>query len=97
MECTLVFGLSASLRPKIEQKIKVEQRQRSERSSLARARDAGEGAENRGVRFPSVFACLRVLNLTIGAHEFFCLQSVSITVTAEIIIDQTRSLGRPQN
>ena len=34
--------------------------------------------------FPGVFACSRVLNFAIGAHEVFCLQSVSITVTAEV-------------
>jgi len=34
--------------------------------------------------FPSVFECLRVLNLAINAHEIFQMQSVSVTVTAEV-------------
>jgi len=60
--------------------IQVEQRQRSGRSSLANI----EGAENRDVDFPSVFARSRVLKFAIGAHEVFCVQLVSISVTAAV-------------
>ena len=45
---------------------------------------AGEGAENSMLDFPSVFACSRVLNFAIDAHDVFCLQYVSVSVTAEV-------------
>ena len=35
---------------------------------------AGEGAENAMLDFPSVFACSRVLNFAIGAHEVLYCQ-----------------------
>ncbi|MGB6728324.1 MAG: hypothetical protein WBE74_20705 [Terracidiphilus sp.] len=35
---------------------------------------------------PGILACSSVLNFAIGAHEAFCLQSVSITVTAEVAL-----------
>jgi hypothetical protein len=34
--------------------------------------------------FPSVFECSRVLYVAIDAHEIICLQSLSVTVTAEV-------------
>jgi len=79
-----VVAAIAALRRTSEEMIQVEQRQRSGRSSLANIQGAGEGAENRDVDFPSVFACSRVLKFAIGSHEVICLQSVSITVIEEV-------------
>ena len=34
--------------------------------------------------FPNVFECSRVLKIAIDAHEILCLQSLRVTVTAEV-------------
>jgi hypothetical protein len=34
--------------------------------------------------FPNVFECSRVLKIAIDAHEIICLQSLIVTVTAEV-------------